>query len=74
MNKCLEEGQLNTPLASHVETTYLFSEDEKLRERYSRSDDCNENSSIRYGKIIEELDAIAGDVSYKYLLQNLDDT
>ena len=69
------KGQLNTPLASHVETTYHFSQDEKLRERYSRftrpdgrPDQCR---YLRYGKIIEELDAIAGDCSYKYLLQNL---
>mmetsp|Transcript_15984 Transcript_15984/g.20219 ORF Transcript_15984/g.20219 Transcript_15984/m.20219 type:complete len:172 (-) Transcript_15984:718-1233(-) len=68
MEKLQESGQLNTPLASYVETTYLFSQDERLRERYGRSDD----HGIRYGKIIEELDAIAGDCSYKYLLKNLD--
>lgn len=28
------------------------------------------NKNILFGKIIEELDAIAGDCSYKYLLQN----
>jgi len=38
MEKLVQEGELNTPLASHVETTYLFSQDEKLKERYSRSD------------------------------------
>ena len=27
--------------------------------------------AIRYGKVIEELDAMAGDCSYKYLLKNL---
>ena len=70
MEKLAQEGELNTPLASHVETTYLFSQDEKLKERYSRSDQSA--NYIRYGKIIEELDAIAGDCSYKYLLQNLD--
>ena len=72
MEKLAEEGELNTPLASHVETTYLFSQDEKPKERYSRSDQSA--NYIRYGKIIEELDAIAGDCSYKYLLQNLDAT
>lgn len=66
MEKLAQEGELNTPLASHVETTYLFSQDEKLKERYSRSDQSA--NYIRYGKIIEELDAIAGDCSYKYLL------
>ena len=70
MEKCFAEGQMNTPLASHVETTYLFSQDKKMRERYMRAGDFH---SIRYGKIIEELDAIAGDCSYKYLLENLDD-
>lgn len=72
MPKLQAEGELNTPLASHVETTYLFSQDEKFRERYSRSDEAG--GAIRYGKIIEELDAIAGDCSYKYLLENLDAT
>ena len=67
MEQCLEEDHMNSPLASHVETTYLFSKNEKLREKYSRSDN-KENNFIRYGKIIEELDAIAGDCSYKYLL------
>lgn len=45
-----------------------------MRERYSRSkvDSSGENGYIRYGKIIEELDAIAGDCSYKYLLESLD--
>lgn len=70
MEKLVESDELGTPLASHVETTYLFSEDQKLKERYSRSDQSA--NYIRYGKIIEELDAIAGDCSYKYLLQNLD--
>jgi len=28
--------------------------------------------SLRYGKIIEELDAMAGDCSYKYLMKNDD--
>ena len=71
MEKLMAEGEQSTPLASHVETTYLFSQDQRLRERYSRADE-KANSYIRYGKIIEELDAIAGDCSYKYLLQNLD--
>lgn len=70
MEKLLKSNELSTPLASHVETTYLFSQDQKLQERYSRSDQSS--NYIRYGKIIEELDAIAGDCSYKYLLENLD--
>ena len=65
----MEQKQLNTPAASYVETTYLFSQDETLRNRYGR---IVGGDGIRYGKIIEELDAIAGDCSYKYLLQNLD--
>lgn len=28
---------------------------------------------IRYGKIIEDLDAMAGDCSYKYLMQSQED-
>lgn len=69
MDKCLAEGYLNSPLASHVETTYLFSKDDQLRSRYARAEDGH----LRYGKIIEELDAVAGDCSYKYLLQNLEE-
>jgi len=67
MEKLMAKGELSSPLASYVDTTYLFSQDEQLRERYSRVD----SEGLRYGKIIEELDAIAGDCSYKYLLENL---
>ena len=70
MEKLRARGQLSSPLASHVETNYFFSKDDKLRERYSRVD----SNGLRYGKIIEELDAIAGDCSYKYLLENLDES
>ena len=38
MDMMVKNNQMNTPLASHVETTYLFSQDENLRERYSRYD------------------------------------
>jgi len=53
-----------SPFASHVESTYLLTQDEALKKLYvSRN-----GTGIRYGKIIEELDAMAGDCSYKYLL------
>ena len=64
----MEENEMHTPYASHVESNYLFTKDEQLQERYTRA---SKSSYIRYGKIIEELDAMAGDCSYKYLLQNL---
>ena len=75
MEKLVEQGEMQTTLASHVETNYNFSQDEKLRERYSRSaaTSSSDQTYLRYGKIIEELDAMAGDCSYKYMLKNLDE-
>ena len=67
MEKVFAEGQQHTPFASHVESNYHFSRHSQFNNHYSRIG----GKSIRYGKIIEELDAMAGDVSYKYLLQNL---
>lgn len=68
MDLVMREGEQNTPFASHVETNYFFSKDPELKKRYVRTDSKN----LRYGKIIEELDALAGDCAYKYLLENLD--
>lgn len=68
MARVIAEGEQHTPFASHVETNYHFSKDPELKKRYIRHNSKN----LRYGKIIEELDALAGDCSYKYLLQNLD--
>ena len=69
MEKVMEESEMHTPYASHVESNYLFSKDASFSERYSRA--SVDSHSVRYGKIIEELDAMAGDCSYKYLLQSL---
>jgi hypothetical protein len=49
-----------------VQSTYLFTEDAELRKHYCTKD----GDSIRYGKIIEDMDAMAGDCSYKYLLES----
>ena len=68
MDLVMKEEEQHTPFASHVESNYYFTKDKSLRERYVRIN----TSSLRYGKIIEELDAIAGDCSYKYLLNSLD--
>jgi acyl-coenzyme A thioesterase 9 len=68
MDRVIKEQVQHTPFASHVETNYYFSKDPELKKRYVRRD----GSSLRYGKIIEELDALAGDCSYKYLLESLD--
>jgi len=66
----MEQGQQHTPFPSHVEVNYNFTDPEfNLKERYTRPG----GNSIRYGKIIEEMDALAGDVSYKYLLPNSND-
>jgi hypothetical protein len=42
---------------------YPFSKHSALRERYQ----TYEGGSIRYGKIIEEIDALTGDCCYKYM-------
>ena len=70
MEKVMEEKEMHTPYASHVESNYLFTKDEQFQERYTRA---SNSTTVRYGKIIEELDAMAGDCSYKYLLENLDE-
>jgi len=53
-----------------VESEYLFTQDENLKSQYCRLG----GKSLRYGKIIEELDAMAGDCSYKYLMKNDDES
>ncbi len=68
MDLVIREQQQHTPFASHVETNYYFSKDPELKKRYIR----HGSNNLRYGKIIEELDALAGDCSYKYLLDSLD--
>ena len=67
MDRVMAEGMQHSPYASHLETNYHFTRDADLRTRYCRLG----GSSIRYGKIIEELDAVAGDVAYKYLMADL---
>lgn len=63
-----KENCQHSQFASHVESEYLFSENPKLKEEYCKIG----GKSLRYGKIIEELDAMAGDCSYKYLMKNDD--
>jgi acyl-CoA thioesterase FadM len=63
-----QQGCQHSQFASHVESEYLFSTNPKLKEEYCRMG----GRSLRYGKIIEELDAMAGDCSYKYLMKNDD--
>ena len=67
----MTEELQHTPYASYVQSDYLFSKDISFQERYSRA--SMGGDAIRYGKVIEELDAMAGDCSYKYLLKNLQD-
>ena len=71
MDKVMAEELQHTPYASYVQSDYLFTEDSSFQERYSRA--SMSGNAIRYGKVIEELDAMAGDCSYKYLLKNLKD-
>ena len=66
MNKVFDERMEHTPFASYLDTTYHFQENPLFKNRYKRTD--SQSKTIRYGKVIEELDAIAGDCAYKYLL------
>jgi hypothetical protein len=59
----------NTPIASSIEITYRFSTKLDLRERYLRAD----GRGIRFGKMIEEMDALAGDCCYKYMVKDWED-
>lgn len=47
------------PFDSYVERVYKFSTDTKLRDRY-----LNSYGGLRTGKILEDLDSIAGQVAY----------
>jgi len=64
-----EEGIQHSQFASLVESEYLFTQNNSLKANYCTSSGEN----ILFGKIIEELDAMAGDCSYKYLLKNDDE-
>lgn len=48
---------------SYIEIILPFSIDEKLREEY-----MNVYGGIRFGKIIEDIDALAGSIAYKHSL------
>ena len=61
----IEKGLQNTPLSSLVEVEYKFKDYPQLRSKY-----LTINEGIRFGKIVEEMDALAGDCCYKYMLQN----
>ena len=52
--------KIKEPKDSYVESFYNFDTDIQLRENY-----LNSFGSLRIGKILEDLDFIAGDVAYK---------
>ena len=58
-----DSGSIGTPFASFLQADYLFTQDSALREAYCTIG----GSQIRCGKVIEDLDAIACDCSYKYM-------
>jgi hypothetical protein len=64
-----EQKAQHSQFASHVESEYLFTQDANLKSQYCRLG----GKSLRFGKVIEELDAMAGDCSYKYLMKNDDE-
>lgn len=51
-----------TPAQSRTSILYKFSSDYKLREQYR-----NPWNEIRMGKLVEDLDALAGTIAYKVL-------
>ena len=65
----VKRGIQNTPLASSIEITYKFASSPTLRERYLRAD----KRGIRFGKMIEEMDALVGDCCYKYMVRDQKD-
>ena len=69
-HQVVQFGIQNTPLASAVEVNYLFSCHPQLRQRYLSAFQFSDSKqgSIRFGKIVEEMDALAGDCCYKYMV------
>lgn len=57
-----EEVVAKTPSKSKTSILYKFSSDYILREQYR-----NPWNEIRMGKLVEDLDALAGTISYKVL-------
>ena len=55
----------HTALSSTIECTYQFGQSEYLRGRYKSI--TQSSNTIRFGKIVEEMDAFAGDCCYKYM-------
>lgn len=56
---------LKTPVKSRTSILYKFSSDYILREQYR-----NPWNGIRMGKLLEDLDALAGTIAFKVLLKN----
>jgi len=57
----MNQQQIKSPKDSVVKKVLTFSSDEKLRESY-----LNPLGELRFGLILEELDSIAGRISYRH--------
>ena len=53
------------PSASRTTIDYPFSEDDFLREAY-----CSPGGTMRFGKILEDLDALAGNIAFHHVVGN----
>ncbi len=53
------------PSASRTTIDYPFSQDEFLREAY-----CSPGGTMRFGKILEDLDALAGNIAFHHVVDN----
>jgi hypothetical protein len=58
-----KEAKFNSPLGSFLSLHYPFSTDKALSQKYNKFD----SGELRVGKIMEIMDALAADVSYKYI-------
>ena len=53
------------PSSSRTTIDYPFSQDEFLREAY-----CSPGGTMRFGKILEDLDALAGNIAFHHVVDN----
>lgn len=62
LTEAVSQGELKvkTPSASRTSISYKFSSDSILREQYR-----NPWNQMRMGKVVEDLDALAGTISFK---------
>eukprot|EP00743_Colponemidia_sp_Colp-15_P005916 GILK01006361.1.p1 GENE.GILK01006361.1~~GILK01006361.1.p1 ORF type:complete len:480 (+),score=64.67 GILK01006361.1:89-1441(+) len=55
--------ETRSPVESWMELTYPFSSSQRLRDKYMRLG----TDFLRFGKLLEDMDALAGDVAYRHV-------